>query len=93
MSIDDMFKKEEKKLRKLFDTKLLSELLLLNYQYSNNEKLILTTAIIIFVVMLIYTISKVIGGPFSDFCKEAITWVLGGIALAFAMAYLNSKNK
>lgn len=59
----------------------------------NNEKLILTTAIIIFVVMLIYTISKVIGGPFSDFCKEAITWVLGGIALAFAMAYLNSKNK
>ena len=29
MSIDDMFKKEEKKLRKLFDTKLLSELLLL----------------------------------------------------------------
>jgi transcriptional regulator with XRE-family HTH domain len=59
----------------------------------NNEKLILTTAIIIFVVMLIYTISKVIGGPFSDFCKEAMTWVLGGIALAFAMAYLNSKNK
>lgn len=59
----------------------------------NNEKLILTTAIIIFVVMLIYTISKVIGGPFSDFCKEVITWVLGGIALAFAMAYLNSKNK
>ena len=39
MSIDDMFKKEEKKLRKLFDTKLLSELLLLNYQYSNNEYL------------------------------------------------------
>ena len=31
MSIDDMYKKEEKKLRKLFDTKLLSELLLLNY--------------------------------------------------------------
>ena len=59
----------------------------------NNEKLILTTAIIIFVVMLIYTISKVIGGPFSDFCKESITWVLGGIALAFAIAYLNSKNK
>lgn len=39
MSIDDMFKKEEKKIRKLFDTKLLSELLLLNYQYSNNEYL------------------------------------------------------
>ena len=39
MSIDDMFKKEEKKLRKLFDTKLLCELLLLNYQYSNNEYL------------------------------------------------------
>ena len=35
MSIDDMFKNEEKKIRKLFDTKLLSELLLLNYQYSN----------------------------------------------------------
>ena len=26
MSIDDMFKNEEKKIRKLFDTKLLSEL-------------------------------------------------------------------
>ena len=39
MTIDDMFKKEEKKLRKLFDTKLLCELLLLNYQYSNNEYL------------------------------------------------------
>ena len=39
MSIDDMFKNEEKKIRKLFDTKLLSELLLLNYQYSNNEYL------------------------------------------------------
>ena len=34
-----LFKNEEKKLRKLFDTKLLSELLLLNYQYSNNEYL------------------------------------------------------
>ena len=39
MTIDNMFKKEEKKLRKLFDTKLLCELLLLNYQYSNNEYL------------------------------------------------------
>lgn len=39
MSIDDMFEKEEKNIRKLFDTKLLSELLLLNYQYSNNEYL------------------------------------------------------
>lgn len=42
MSIDDMFKNEEKKIRKLFDTKLLSELLLLNYQYSNNEYLGIT---------------------------------------------------
>lgn len=59
----------------------------------NNEKLILVTSIIIFVVMLIYTISNIIGGPFSYFCKEAITWILIGIVLSFAMAYLNSKNK
>ena len=39
MLIDDMFKREEKKIRKLYDTKLLSELLLLNYQYSNSEYL------------------------------------------------------
>lgn len=39
MSIDDMFKNEEKEKRMICDTKLLKELLLLNYEYSNNKYL------------------------------------------------------
>lgn len=58
----------------------------------NNEKLILATGIIVFVVMLIYTISNFIDGAFYDFCKGAITWVLLGIAIAFVIAYFNSKK-
>ena len=35
--MDELFKKDERKIRKLFDTRLLAELLYLNYEFNNKE--------------------------------------------------------
>ena len=39
MSLDDIFARDEKRTRKLYDTELLTELLLLNYEFSNYKYL------------------------------------------------------
>ena len=35
--MDELFKKDERKIRKLFDTRLLAELLYLNYEFNNKK--------------------------------------------------------
>ena len=37
MSMDKLFLRNEKRIKKLYDTELLAHLLLLNYQFSNNK--------------------------------------------------------
>lgn len=37
MTIDELFLRDEKKIKKLYDTELLARLLLLNYEFSNNK--------------------------------------------------------
>lgn len=37
MSMDKLFLRDEKRIKKLYDTELLAHLLLLNYQFSNNK--------------------------------------------------------
>ncbi len=37
MTIDDLFLRDEKRIKKLYDTELLAHLLLLNYQFSNSK--------------------------------------------------------
>lgn len=58
-----------------------------------NKRLILTTGILIFVVAVVYLISIYIGGVFRDFCESAITWILMGIGVACATAYMSQYVK
>lgn len=61
-----------------------------------NKKVILVTTIITLISLAIYLVSIFVGGPFNDFCENAIRWVLSGIAIAFVATYLrnvNSNNK
>ena len=37
MTIDELFSRDEKIIKKLYDTELLARLLLLNYEFSNNK--------------------------------------------------------
>ena len=37
MTIDELFLRDEKRIKKLYDTELLARLLLLNYEFSNNK--------------------------------------------------------
>lgn len=37
MTIDDLFSRNKKLIKKIYDTELLTNLLLLNYQFSNNK--------------------------------------------------------
>lgn len=37
MTIDELFLRDEKRIKELYDTELLANLLLLNYQFSNNK--------------------------------------------------------
>lgn len=37
MKIDDLFRSDERKIRKLYESKLLSELLYLNYEFDNKK--------------------------------------------------------
>lgn len=55
-----------------------------------NRQVILTTGILIFSVAVIYLISMSIGGAFYDFCKAALSWVLIGIGVACASAYVKT---
>ena len=57
-----------------------------------NKRIILITAIIFIVVAIIYSTSIFVGGEFYDFCAGAIQWVVLGIGVAFAMAYISQKE-
>lgn len=57
-----------------------------------NKRIILTTAIIFIVVAIIYSTSIFLGGVFYDFCASAIQWVVLGIGVAFAVAYMSQKD-
>lgn len=37
MTIDELFSRDEKRIKKLYDTELLAKLLLLNYEFSNSK--------------------------------------------------------
>ena len=39
MTIDELFLRDEKRTKKLYDTELLAKLLLLNFEFSNNRYL------------------------------------------------------
>lgn len=58
-----------------------------------NKRLILTTAILLFAVAIIYFISDFVGGAFYDFCEGAIRWVVLGLGIAFALAYMSQKDE
>ena len=57
-----------------------------------NKRIILITAIIFIVLAIIYLTSIFVGGEFYDFCAGAIQWVVLGIGVAFAMAYISQKE-
>lgn len=57
-----------------------------------NKRFILTTGIIVFAVAVVYLISIYTGGVFRDFCESALGWVLLGIGVACATAYLSQKE-
>lgn len=57
-----------------------------------NRQVILTTGILVFIVAMIYFISINIGGAFYDFCQAALSWVLMGIGVACASAYVNTNK-
>ena len=57
-----------------------------------NRRLILTTGILLLAVAVIYSLSIFVGGDFYDFCKGAISWVLMGISVACATAYISQKE-
>ena len=45
--------------------------------------------ILVIAVLLVYAISRIVGGGFKDFCEGAIWWVLIAIGLAASMTYLS----
>jgi hypothetical protein len=57
-----------------------------------NKRLILVTGFIIFIVAVVYSISIFAGGAFRDFCESAVRWVLLGIGVACAAAYISQKG-
>lgn len=44
MTIDELFLRDEKRIKKLYDTELLAKLLLLNYEFSNNKSYNITAS-------------------------------------------------
>ena len=56
---------------------------------NNNKRLIGVTAILVIAVLLVYAISRIVGGGFKDFCEAALLWVLIGIGIAAAMTYFS----
>ena len=56
---------------------------------NNNKRLIGVTAILVVAVLLVYAISRIVGGGFKDFCEGTIWWVLIAIGLAASMTYLS----
>lgn len=83
ISLDDLLKGDKKMTEKIEkDVKFAK----------GNKRLILTTAIIFLVVGIVYLVSTFAGGAFYDFCAGAIQWVILGIGVAFASAYMSQKD-
>ncbi len=55
----------------------------------NNKRLIGVTAILVIAVLLVYAVSRIVGGGFKDFCEGAIWWVLIAIGVAASATYFN----
>ena len=56
---------------------------------NDNKRLIGVTAVLVIAVLLVYAISRIVGGGFKDFCDGAISWVLMAIGVAASMTYLS----
>lgn len=83
ISLDDLLKGDKKMTEKIEkDVKVAK----------GNKRLIITTAMIFLVVGIIYSVSTFVGGTFYEFCASAIQWVILGIGVAFAMAYMSQKD-
>ena len=83
ISIDDLLKGDRRMKEKLEKDVTITK---------NNKKLIMTTAMISLVVGIVYSASTFAGGAFYAFCASAIQWVVLGIGVAFAMAYIHQKD-
>ena len=59
---------------------------------NNNKRLIGVTAILVIAVLLVYAVSRIVGGGFKDFCEGAVWWVLIAIGLAASMTYLSQTD-
>ena len=80
ISLDELVKEDSKMVEKVRkDAK----------DANNNKRLIGVTAILVIAVLLVYAISRIVGGGFKDFCEGAIWWVLIAIGLAASMTYLS----
>lgn len=54
-----------------------------------NRRLLLCFGVFASIVAIIYFISVLVGGPFHEFCKGAVNWVLLGVGVACALSYTN----
>lgn len=57
------------------------------------NRLLITAVSLAAATLAVYLISTVTGGAFYDFCKSAVSWVLLGIGLACAAAYLDTTEQ
>ena len=79
ISLDELVKEDSKMVEKVRkDAK----------DANNNKRLIGVTAVLVIAVLLVYAVSRMVGGAFKDFCEGAIRWVLMAIGLAASMTYL-----
>ena len=83
ISIDELLKEDKRMKEKLEKDANAAQ---------GNKRFILTTAMILIVAAIIYSISIFAGGAFYAFCAGAIQWVVLGIGVAFAMAYISQKD-
>lgn len=83
ISIDDLLKGDRRMKEKLEKDVTITK---------NNKRLIITTAMISLVVGIVYSASTFAGGALYEFCASAIQWVVLGIGVAFAMAYIHQKD-
>lgn len=83
ISIDELLKEDKRMKEKLEKDANAAQ---------GNKRFILTTAMILIVAAIIYSISIFAGGAFYTFCAGAIQWVVLGIGVAFAMAYISQKD-
>ena len=84
ISVDELLKSDKKMQQKIEKDAHIAK---------TNKNVILITAIITLFSLAVYFVSVFIGGAFQYFCENAIRWVLSGICIVFAIAYIHNKNK